>query len=400
MVKRISKTCLTSVLTVLLLPLQTAYSQGLTVESMKALIEAEAGFGPEDFEAVDAGDVAVRRIKVKDRSEMAVCGLIRLPLPFDVVLEGFRRTINQQKKETAKDYGRISSPPSPNDLSDLEFDEGDLETLKNCRVGNCSWHLPEDVIRRIQSEIDWRDPDRQKKLSALLKSMIISYIKDYLERGNEGLIEYYDKPQVVRLNDEYAKLRGSLFWSEAFAPEFVQYYDDYPAGELKGVKNTVSWVKIKVGLKPVVIFSHNTDYQKQSNGTSQAFIVSKQIYANHYFDSTLGVSIVVGFPRTDGKDETYVLFRNYSRSRALGGRIGKLVQGLVAGQAVDRVHEVLAETKTNSALVMANRSAGVQEAEESAFVRIVKDPNFFWVLLALIVTGSVLVFIRWRARNP
>lgn len=400
MPKRFSKIWLTAAFTTLIVLVPASYSQTVSVESMKALLGSKAGFTPEDYKNVDSGEISVKRIPVNDKREIAVCGLIRLDLPFDVVLEGYRRTINKQKRSTVKDFGRFSAPPSSDDLNGLEFDEGDIESLRECRVGDCKWHLPAEMINRLRSEIDWDNPKHNAQASALLKNMLIASVAEYLAQGDASLMEYNDKEVALGLKDEYQKLEPALFWSDEFAPGFREYYEGFPAGSLPGIENTVTWAKIKVGLKEVVFFTHNTNFKKKSGGVSQAVIVAKQIYANHYFDSTLGVTVLVGFPKSEGKkDETYLIFVNHTRARALGGSIGKLIQGLVKGQAVDRVEDVLADTRKNSQLVLANRAQPDTAPQEGIVATFAKRPLFVWVFVILVVAGIVLLFMKWRARH-
>lgn len=387
-------------LTILFVTVSSVYPQTLTVKSMKTLLESKAGYTSEDFEAVDAGEIVVKRLPTTQKREIAVCGLIKISFPYDVVLEGYRQTINQQKKETAKEFGRFQNPPAANDLNDLEFDEGDVNSLRKCRVGNCSWNLSAPMIARLQSEIDWKSPDKASKAAALIKSMLTEYLAGYMRQGDDALLEYNDKPSGLKLKDEYQTPHNALFFSEVFAPKFSEYFNDFPSGSLEGVENTASWAKIRVGLKDVVLITHNLNYEIERDGVSKAFMISKQVYANHYFDSTIGMTAVVGFTNSEGAHETYIVFVNHSSARALSGRIGKLVSGLVDSQAVDRVQEVLEDTKRNSEREFVNRYQPAPVEQEGIVTRTVKQPYFLWLVGLAGLAGAVFLFIKWRTRHP
>ncbi len=252
------------------------------------------------------------------------------------------------------------------------------------------------MIRRLQEEVDWEAENHLPQASDLLKKMLVEYVADFLKNGSSSLMEYRDRPGAFKLADDYDSLSESLIWPKEYAPDFGKYISEYPNQKLSGIEDTMSWASIRVGLKPVLLITHNTNYRKDSNESKQAILVSRQIYANHYFDSTQSLTAIAELPGKNGKFETYLFFISHSRAGALGGGIGKLVGGIVEGQAVDRLESLLEDTRRNTALVLANREADKAPKEtESMSSILLKRTAYVWgaILLGML---AVVGFLVWK----
>lgn len=64
------------------------------------------------------------------------------------------------------------------------------------------------------------------------------------------------------------------------------------------MENNINWTKINFGLKPVTILTHVATYTRRPSGVPQILVVSKQLYANHYFDSALALTALINIPTT------------------------------------------------------------------------------------------------------
>ena len=69
-------------------------------------------------------------------------------------------------------------------------------------------------------------------------------------------------------------------------------------------------------------------------------IGSKQIYAMHYFDASLGLTLLVP-DRTASSSAIYVVYLNRSRIDLFDGLLGGIARRLVAGRAKTLVAEQL-----------------------------------------------------------
>ena len=396
MTRGATKIVFVSAIFALLVCARTGFGAEPSFESIKKIAVASYGLNAAELKALEQGEIVTKKLESDEKREIAVAGIIKFDIPFEIVLEAYQRALDRQKRESAKSYGKFQYPPTIESFEKLDFDEKDLADLKNCRIDSCKWNLSADMIQRLRDEIDWNADDHISRASNLVKKMLVEYIAEFLKGGSASLMEYRDRPDAVKIADDYASLRESLVWPKEFAPEFLEFIEEYPNKKLGGIEDTMSWTNIKVGLKPVLLITHNTNYRKDSKASKQAILFSRQIYANHYFDSTQSMTAITEVPNSEGKPETYLLFVSRSRSGALGGSIGKLVGGIVEGQAVERLEGILEDTKQNTALVLANREAEAAPKQNEGISSILlKRTAYVWVIIIL---GMIAVagFLVWK----
>src|SRR6266487_1015918 len=129
---------------------------------------------------------------------------------------------------------------------------------------------------------------------------------------------------------------------------FLVHYqseNQFSEAGLRIVENKIVWSKIKYGLKPVIAINHIMIYIREQKSGPQVLIVSKQIYANHYFDSSLALTAFGSI--TDDSPKSYLFYENRSRLDGLTGAFGKMKRGIVEDKAVDSLKAILEKSKIN-----------------------------------------------------
>lgn len=297
----------------------------------------------EELVVVQRGDPVVKTVRAKDRREVAVYGIVRLPADPATSFKAFQRSMSQQKSDRAANGNRFGNPPHAEDLQTLTLSRREIADLQRCSIGDCKVKLSAHMIERFQNEIDWNQIDRDVKAVYLFHQILIEYVKRYVDEGDAALIEYRDGHQPVRVSEEYESLFSEFSYLQDSAPELVNYLHAYPHHYLAGVTNEIVWARVSFGLKPVVIITHQTTYE---SGRDRLIQISKQIYANHYFDSSLGLTAAIGTQSTNSTD-SYLLYVNHSRAAALDGAFSGLKRRLVEHEAVSSLSELLLATKAN-----------------------------------------------------
>jgi hypothetical protein len=107
----------------------------------------------------------------------------------------------------------------------------------------------------------------------------------------------------------------------------------------------IVWSKIKFGLKPVIAINHIMVYKRAQETGPQVLIASKQIYANHYFNSSLALTAFVNIPGAN--PGSYLFYENRSRADGLEGMFSKIKRGIVEDRAVDGLKAILEGSKVN-----------------------------------------------------
>jgi len=314
-----------------------------SLAELQKLLHEKGAFEETDFAALQRGETVVRLAPVGDKREVAVSGLVTLRANANEFLRSYRDGLTRKSNGAVIEIGTFGTQPALADLESLTLEANDIEDLKECVVGDCELKLSTAMIQRFAREINWQAPDYAQQASQLFKTMLLEYVKDYRSRGDAALIEYHDKQNEVRLADEHQALtRASGYLSEV------------SRAEMQPFEELLIWSKIKFGLKPVIAINHVTIYKRDRELGPQILAVSKQIYANHYFNSSLGLT---GFVTVAGPT-SYLVYENRSRADGLEGPFGKLKRGIVQKKALEGLKGILDNSKlTLEAPMMARQSA-------------------------------------------
>lgn len=306
---------ITAILSVLLLFVSiNVIAQKPTFEKVKKVLTDGAGFTSADLASLEKGEIIVKELASATDGEVAFCGAIKLNAPRDTVFAAFRRAIEKQRKEISEQRGIFKKPPTLLDLKKLTIEKSDIGSLKDCKVGDCSWSLSSKMIERLNM-IDWTSENSYIKAEKLIRQIMVDNATRYLENGDSALMNYNDDPEPLVLAEEQKSLLDGLLWIEDFAPEFKEFVRDYPKKELENVEELTTWEKVGVGFKSVIINSHTMLYKNDDNAEiPQGLSLSKQIYANHYFHSSMSLTGIISFPQANEKFDTYVFFVSHSRA--------------------------------------------------------------------------------------
>lgn len=359
-----------------------------SIAEFQKILSDRANFEETDFAALEQGESVVRLLPVKDKREVAVCGLVNLNVPAELFLQSFRESMTQKNNPAILEIGRFSGTPTIADLQSLTFEERDIEDLKECVVGNCKLKLSAMMIERLHEEVSWEAADYRAQATRLLKLMLVEYVRDYLARGDVALIQYNDKSEEIRMAEEQRALMTAPGYINKVLPEFPHQLKGFAKSELSLVEDAIVWSKIKFGLKPVITFNHIKIYRRVQESGPQILIASKQIYANHYFDSSLALTAFVNLPGASAG--SYLFYENRSRADGLEGVFGKIKRGMVEDKAVNGLKMILENSKAS----LSARTVRETEtaADEAPGWRRWKFGRVHVFLLGLIITAFVALF--------
>ena len=320
-----------------------------SLAELQKLLHEKGAFEETDLAALQRGETVVRLAPAQDKREVAVSGLVTLRANADEFLRSYREGLTRKSNAAVIEIGTFSAVPALVDLESLTLEAQDIEDLKQCAVGDCEIKLSTAMIQRFASEVNWQAPNYAQQATQLFKTILLEYVKDYRSRGDAALIEYHDKQNEVRLADEHqALMRASGYLTGVFA-ELPRM-----ASEMQPLEELLVWSKIKFGLKPVIAINHVTIYKRDRELGPQILSVSKQIYANHYFNSSLALT---GFVTVAGPT-SYLVYENRSRADGLEGPFGKLKRGIVQKKALEGLRGILEHSKvTLEAPMMARKGA-------------------------------------------
>ncbi|HEV7681437.1 MAG TPA: hypothetical protein VGO68_04900 [Pyrinomonadaceae bacterium] len=343
---------------------------------------------PTDFMSVEQGETVIKLLPALDKREIAVGGMVRVEAPAEMFLQSFRESMTSKSNPAILEIGKLSNPTSLDDFQGLTVEDRDVEDLRQCVVGDCRLKLSAPMIQRLQAEVDWSGANYRTQVTQLLKQMLVEYVRDYLARGDEALLRYDDKAKAIRIAEEQRELIA--------ASSFASLFEDGNGAmkpELTLVENAIVWSKIKFGLKPVLAINHILIYKRAQQDGAQILIVSKQIYANHYFDSSLALTAFMNLPGQN--PGSYLFYENRSRVDGLEGPFGKFKRSIIEDKAVSSLKSILNQSQLGLANKTMNPDSAV--APVAAGWNWKRGKVLVNVVILLLWVSALVVFLSLRA---
>jgi hypothetical protein len=227
---------------------------------------------------------------------------------------------------------RFSSVPQAADVASMSIDEGDLKRLRECQVDRCDVQLSAEGIERLRREIDWRTPDASRNASVLVRQLLVEYVARYVRAGTAATMEYADRAPRLNVGREFASLIDQDTITATYAPRLRRHLLAYPTSSGEKVTDFVYWSKELVHGRPVISITHVATAAAVDDSPVAYAIGSKQIYAMHYYDASLGLTLLIP-DRAAPSAATYVVYLNRSRIDLFDGLFGGVVRRVVAGRA-------------------------------------------------------------------
>ena len=305
-------------------------------EFQKVLAEKGA-FDATDFAALEREQTVVKLGPVSNKREVAVVGVVNIRAGADEFLRSYREGMTRKNNAAILEIGSFAKDPALSDLQNLTVEAKDIEDLKECVVGDCQIKLSAPMIERFRNEINWQAGDYSTHATNLYKQILLDYVRDYRTRGENALIAYNDKRNEIALAAEQSTLdTASSYINNVLAEQ---------QSELTLIEDAIVWSKIKFGLKPVIAVNHVRIYRHERNVGPQVIVVSKQIYANHYFNASLALTAFVTVP--GAAQSSYLVYENRSRADGLEGPFSKIKRSVVEKKALEGLKAILDHSKTS-----------------------------------------------------
>ena len=281
-------------------------------DSVIALLKDRFGFSTGDLYAIDHRDIVTKELAAENSYEVAVCGAMRVRVPFAAALKSYAEMDAFKKDPNVPENGRFSPAPRMEDLAGLTLEEEDYKALKDCRTGDCKIKLPGETMLRFRKEIDWNSDSGATNALLQVKNNYVKYISAYRARGDSALMKYDDMDYPQTRVEEY---EGLLAESPSLADWGKDLYRSLAGNapftdSSSTISGHIFWQKeIFEGAKPTTMINQLMIYRPLPDQPF-ALIGSKQLYADHFFEASLSVTALVGFPGdTSG---IYVLYLNRS----------------------------------------------------------------------------------------
>jgi hypothetical protein len=287
-----------------------------------------------------AGQPITKLLESDPAKEVAVLGAVWIDAPVDRYLAAVRDIERFESGSAFRVTKKISSPARLDDFARLELPDEDIKDLRTCHVSDCQLKLSASGIERVRTGITWDRPDVRQQVNRMAQQVAFEYVTGYLQDGNRSLAVYRDSARPTFVSQEFASLIDRLPALTEMLPEVRRYLLDYPRASLPDSTSFLYWQEADFGLKPTIRINHLAMTEDRDG----AVVVSKMIYASHYFWTALELRVLVRDPRRG--DGFWFVSESRSRSDGLGGFTGRIIRGKVRSEAEKGTAAVLALTKT------------------------------------------------------
>ena len=293
----------------------------------------------EEQRQLTAGEPVTKLLDSDASKEVAVFGAVWINAPIRRYADAVRDIEKFERGGGFKVTKRISSPPRPEDFAQLQLPPDDVADLRACRVDDCNLKLGEEALNRFRSQIDWNAPDPNASANLLMRQLAFEYAARYLKGGNDSLAVYRDNTRPTFVAKEFREMVDSMPELTTYMPDIRKYLLEYPKSELPNATSLLYWQETEFGLKPTLRINHLTVRE----GPSDAVVVSKMLYASHYFWTGLELRALVS-DQARGPGFWFVTVSR-SRSDGLSGSTGMFLRRRVRTEVQEGAMAGLRVTK-------------------------------------------------------
>lgn len=307
-------------------------------------LTGKARFDENDLRNLAAGKPVAKLLETKQQNEVAGAGAVRIAVPRDFFLAELDDIVRykQAQANPAPEVGRFSSPPQLSDLETLSLGPREIDSLRDCRPGRCDLKLPARAIKRFNKEIHWSADGADESANRLFREFLLARVENYLKSGDDALTAYHDKRSPVSVVAGLQQLIERAPYLSDYAPRLAECLKHFPECD-PAVRSFLYWSKEEFGhgLQPVISVSQVLLDREGTNENGWVWQASKQLYANHYLDCSLALTLVVEAGEKQGAPALYLVYLNRSRSDVFKGSLGGLVRGFVQGGVNEEMSERL-----------------------------------------------------------
>jgi hypothetical protein len=240
---------------------------------------------------------------------------------------------------------KFSDPPQLSDLTDFTMDEQDFKQLKNCKPGHCEVQLPTEAMEEFQRSVNWSAPDANDQANRLAQQMALQALLNYEQGGNAALGTYRDKNHPAVVAETFASLLSRSKALPVYLPELREYLLNYPKADSGNIQSEFYWEKVNFGLKPTLRMVQAIVYQGKSPERPAYAVAVKQLYASHYFESALDLTVCVKDDEHPAHPGFYLITMKGSQQAGLTGLKGGIVRKVAVDKTRSSLEKALASIK-------------------------------------------------------
>lgn len=312
---------------------------------MRAVLAREYQFPEADLNRAEHGHAVARIVPTKSPDDVRMAGVIRIQVSSDEFMRAYRDIEKFEVSKEVLQTGRFSTPPIEADIANVQFDDFNKSDLQACRPGHCAYKLPAWLMEDMHAKIDWTAPDAEMRAKTLLRHHWIAYLRRYQQQGDSALAVYYDSPAPYSLADGLHSVISAAkeLWTQL--PGLASYAESYPRNKPAGVEDFFYWQEAAFGLKHVLRSQHVIIQKLPNPGDAHYAIISKMLFATHYFRAAFEFKYVYPVRTASGAPAIYLMGCQRSYVDGMTGFRGAILRKIAENRSPARMADNLEQAK-------------------------------------------------------
>lgn len=255
--------------------------------------------GAAQVAALGRGEAVIQPLETSDPRDVALFGIVAVNVPRAFWVSRFTDFAHSLRPAAAAGFGIFGTPAVPSDAGSLSLSPNDIAALHKCRPGSCQFKLPAAEMAKARGMLDSGGVGAAAAVSSAARARAAEFVNAYRERGNGALGVYEDHGVPgVRASDALSSLMAGATYLSQYAPALAAYLlSTGPRKKPDGATEVIYWTREDVArMRSTVAINHLTVYSPAEHPLI-TLAVTKQLYADHYFDG--GLDVLVATTRTE-----------------------------------------------------------------------------------------------------
>src|SRR5271157_5953178 len=312
---------------------------------LQTYFQQDIGLSADQITAIRKGQPVTKTLPSRTPAEVFLFGAIYINAAPEKYLQ-FALDFNRLRKlPNYLALGVFSRPPQLSDLKGFSFDSDDIQSLKNCKPGDCLIQMPASSIEELHQSINWSAANVNDQVNQLLQKTVLQRLLAYQSRGNKALGAYNDKSNPTEVPQQFAYMLSYDKVLPRQLPDFYHYLLAYPNAKPANVEDTFYWAKVKFGLKPTLRLVQVVTLRGGPGDQVAYAIAEKQLYSSHYFETALDLSFCVRGNDDPKQPGFYLIMAMGSEQTGLTGVKGSIVRKTAVGRSVSNLNDALTTIK-------------------------------------------------------
>lgn len=318
---------------------------GLSAQEPRLFFREQLGLSDDQIAMVSRGQAVVKVLSSATPAEIIVVGAVFV----NATPEAFvKLAFDMGRLRGLPSYlgvGRFSEPPVLSNLEGFALEPDDIRSLKTCRPGRCGVQLPAKAMQELQQSLDWSAPNVGIQVNNRVRSMALEVLQRYQQDGNSVLGNYHDADRPFNVGAQLHSLLGRSKALSFYLPDLRRFLLEYPMTKRADIESLFYWERVSFGMKPTLRLNHAIAFQSAGPRGKAQVVAVKQLYASHYFQLALDLTVCVTPDGHGAEKGFYLISVKGSTQQGLTGFKGSLLRRVVVARTRTAQEKVLAGIK-------------------------------------------------------